>query len=589
MKQFLKFTLATIVGLFISFIFLGAIMAFSFIGLVSSAWKNTVSVKSNSVLELNINYDVPERTPNSFMAVFSTNDELSTLGLDDILPMINNAKKDTKIKGIYLKTNLNNTGYATALEIRNALADFKKTGKFIYASAPYYDEKNYYLASIADSIFIEKSGGILMNGISANLMFYKGALEKMGVEMQIIKVGAYKGAVETFSRKDLSPENREQISVYINHLYRTVLNSISESRHIDTAKLHNAFNNFTIQTPSQAIAFGLIDKMAYNDEIQSIIKSKLKIKAKEDLNIIKANAYTKTDFNFDKDVKESKDKIAVIYAVGEIIDGEGSDETAGSITLSKAIAKAREDKNIKAIVLRVNSPGGSSLASDIIMRELLLCKGIKPIVVSMGDVAASGGYYISAMADSIIAMPNTITGSIGVFGLFPNMQGLLKDKIGITFESVKTGQYSDFGRVDRPLNETDRMYLQSMVNRIYDDFTSLVEKGRKMDSVTVEGLAQGRVWTAKDAIANKLVDSYGGINDAIKIAAYKANLKNYSLVSFPKQEDPFTKFFNNGANTMMENKMKQDLGIFFTYYKTLQTSVHTQGFQMRLPYNFQIQ
>ena len=428
-----------------------------------------------------------------------------------------------------------------------------------------------------------------MNGISANLMFYKGALEKMGVEMQIIKVGAYKGAVETFSRKDLSPENREQISVYINHLYRTVLNSISESRHIDTAKLHNAFNNFTIQTPSQAIAFGLIDKMAYNDEIQSIIKSKLKIKAKEDLNIIKANAYNKTDFNFDKDVKESKDKIAVIYAVGEIIDGEGSDETVGSITLGKAIAKAREDKNIKAIVLRVNSPGGSSLASDIIMRELLLCKGIKPIVVSMGDVAASGGYYISAMADSIIAMPNTITGSIGVFGLFPNMQGLLKDKIGITFESVKTGQYSDFGRVDRPLNETDRMYLQSMVNRIYDDFTSLVEKGRKMDSVTVEGLAQGRVWTAKDAIANKLVDSYGGINDAIKIAAYKANLKNYSLVSFPKQEDPFTKFFNNGANTMMENKMKQDLGIFFTYYKTLQTSVHTQGFQMRLPYNFQIQ
>jgi protease IV len=589
MKQFLKYTLATIVGIFISFIFLGALLFFALIGLVSSASKNTVSVKNNSVLELNINYDVPERTPNDFMAIFSKEDENTILGLDEILPMINNAKNDSKIKGIYLKTNLNNTGYATALEIRNALAEFKKAGKFIYTSAPYYDEKNYYLASIADSIFIEKGGSILMNGLSANLMFYKGALEKLGVEMQVIKVGSYKGAVETFSRNDLSPENREQINVYINHLYRTVLNSISESRHIDTAKLNNAFNNFTIQTPNQALAFGLIDKMAYNDEIEKMIKSKLKLKAKDELNIIKASAYTKSNFKNKKDLKESKDKIAVIYAVGEIMDGEGSDETIGSTTLSKAIAKARDDKNIKAIVLRVNSPGGSSLASDIIMHEILLCKGIKPVIVSMGDVAASGGYYISAMADSIIAMPNTITGSIGVFGLFPNMQGLLKDKIGITFESVKTGQYSDFGRVDRPLNETDRMYLQSMVNRIYDDFTGVVEKGRKMDSVTVEGLAQGRVWTAKDAIANKLVDSYGGINEAIKIAAFKAKINNYSLVSFPKQEDPFSKIFNNGANTMMENKMKQDLGIFYNYYKTLQTSVHTQGFQMRLPYNFQIQ
>ncbi len=588
MKQFLKYTLATIVGVFITFIFLGAVLFFTFLGIVSSAGKNKVSVQQNSVLELTIDYDVPERSPNDFMAVFG-NSESAVLGLDEILPMINNAKNDPKIKGIYLKTNLNNTGYATALEIRNALADFKTSGKFLYTAAPYYDEKNYFIASVADSIFIERSGGILMNGLSANLMFYKGALEKLGVEMQVIKVGAYKGAVESFSRTDLSPENKEQISVYINHLYRSILNAIGESRKIDTAKLHNAINNFDIKTPAQAIAFGLIDKMAYNDEIEKSIKNKLKLAAKDELNIVKAGTYAKSGYTETKEGKDTKDKIAIIYAVGEIMDGEGDDETIGSTTLSKAIIKAREDKNVKAIVLRVNSPGGSSLASDIIMREIALCKGVKPVIVSMGDVAASGGYYISAMADSIIAMPNTITGSIGVFGLFPNMQGLLKDKIGITFESVKTGQYSDFGRVDRPLNETDKMYLQSMVNRIYDDFTNVVEKGRKMDSITVESLAQGRVWAAKDALDKKLIDSYGGINEAIKIAAYKSKIKNYTLVTFPKQEDPFSKIFSNGANTMMENKMKQDLGIFYNYYKTLQTSVNTQGFQMRLPYNFQIQ
>lgn len=588
MKQFLKYTLATIVGVFITFIFLGAVLFFTFLGVVSSAGKNKVSVKQNSVLELNINYDVPERSPNDFMAIFGNSDN-TILGLDELLPMISNAKTDPKIKGIFLKTNLNNTGYATALEIRNALADFKTSGKFLYTSAPYYDEKNYFIASVADSIFIERSGGILMNGLSANLMFYKGALDKLGVEMQVIKVGAYKGAVESFSRNDLSPENREQISVYINHLYRSVLSSISESRKIDTSKLHNAFNHFDIKTPTQAIAFGLIDKVAYNDEIEKSIKNKLKLTSKDELNIVKAGTYAKSGYTEKKEGKDSKDKIAIIYAVGEIMDGEGDDATIGSTTLSKAIIKAREDKNVKAIVLRVNSPGGSSLASDIIMREIVLCKGIKPVIVSMGDVAASGGYYISAMADSIIAMPNTITGSIGVFGLFPNMQSLLKDKIGITFESVKTGEYSDFGRVDRPLNETDKMYLQSMVNRIYDDFTNVVEKGRKLDSITVEGLAQGRVWAAKDALDKKLIDSYGGINEAIKIAAYKAKIKDYNLVTFPKQEAPFSKLFNNGANTMMENKMKQDLGVFYNYYKTLQTSINTQGFQMRLPYNFQIQ
>lgn len=586
MKQFLKYTLATVFGIFITFIFLGFLLFFTIIGIADSAGRDKVSVKDNSVLELNINYDVPERSPNDFFAAFAGPDDMDILGLNDILSVIDEASKDSKIKGIVLKSNLNNTGYATALEIRNALTAFKKTGKFVYAYAPYYDEKNYYIASIADSVFIEKSGGVMFNGLSANLMFFQGALEKMGVEMQVIKVGAYKGAVETFSRKELSDENREQISVYINSLYKTFLTAVCESRKLDTAALNNAIDNFTIQTPSQAVSFGLIDKMTYEDVMITSIKNKIGVKGKKDLNIIKAGQYK---YKIKKDEDAHENRIALIYAVGEIMDGEGNDETIGSVTLSKAIAKAREDKHVKAIVLRVNSPGGSSLASDIIMREIELCKGVKPVIVSMGDVAASGGYYISAPADSIVALPNTITGSIGVFGLFPNMQGLLNDKMGLTFESVKTGKYSDFGRVDRPLSEVDRLYLQTMVNRIYDDFTGVVERGRNLDSATVESLAQGRVWTAGDALSRKLIDCFGGLDDAIKIAAYKAGIKDYAVVEYPKQDDPFKKLFGNKANTMMEEKMAADLGIFFNYYKTLESSVRVQGFQMRLPFNLMVQ
>ncbi len=586
MKQFLKYTLATVFGVFITFIVLGILLFFTIMGLAGSNGKKGATVKDNSVIELNINYDVPERTAQSFMAIFSQGDEDAKIGLNDILELINNATTDTKVKGIYLKTNLNNTGYATTLEIRNALENFKKSGKFIYAYAPYYDEKNYYLASVADSIFIENAGSVMLNGLSANIMFYKGALDKLGVEMQVIKVGAYKGAVEAFSRNELSAENKEQIGVYINNIYRTFLIAVSTSRKIDTATLNKAFNEFIIQTPAQAIAFGLIDKSTYSADINLSIRRKLGLKEKEELNLIKAGAYAS---NMENDEEKSSDKIAVIYAVGEIMEGEGDDETIGSVTLSKSIAKAREDKNVKAIVLRVNSPGGSSLASDVIMHEIVLCNGIKPVIVSMGDVAASGGYYISAMADSIIAMPNTITGSIGVFGLFPNMHVLLNEKMGLTFESVKTGKYSDFGRIDRPLTEIDRLYLQNMVNRIYDDFTGVVEKGRNLDSVTVEKLAQGRVWTASDALSNKLIDSYGGINDAIKIAAYKAKLKKYSICNYPKQDDPFKKLFGGKTNSMIESKMASDLGIFYNYYKTLQTSIKTQGFQMRLPFNFIIQ
>lgn len=585
MKEFLKYTFATIVGLFITFIFLGVLLFFTIMGLVSSAGKKSVSVKDNSILELHVDYDIQERTNTDFASIINQNSESQNLGLDEILELINHAKKDNKIKGIFLKTNITGTGYATMLEIRNALKDFKTSGKFIYTIAPYYDEKNYYLACVADSIFIDRSGSVLLNGLTANVMFYKGALEKLGVEMQYVKVGNYKGAVEAFTRSDLSAENRMQISEYVHDLYNTIVYTIGESRKIDTATINKAFNEFTIQTPDQAVQFGLIDRLTYSDEVLSSIKNRLKVKKEDELNVIKASSYS----NDKEDKKDHKDKIAIVYAVGEIIDGEGNQSTIGSISMAKAIAKARDDKNVKAIVLRVNSPGGSSIASDIISREIALCKGKKPVIVSMSDVAASGGYYISAFADTIIALPNTITGSIGVFGLFPNMHELLVNKMGLSFESVKTGKYSDFARVDQPLSEVDRFYLQNMVNRIYDDFTNVVEKGRGLDSAAVEALAQGRVWTAKQALSLKLIDSYGGINDAIKIAAYMAKLKEYSISEYPKIEDPFTQLFKESSSSVMERKLASDLGIFYSYYKTLQTGLRVQGFQMRLPFEISIQ
>lgn len=584
MKEFLKYTFATIVGVFITMLLLGLLLFFTIAGLISSAGKKTVQVKDNSILELKLDYDVPERTNQDFSTMFDPEGN-GMAGLDQILSSIEKASTDPKIKGIFLRTNINGSGYATILEIRNALKTFKSKGKFIYALSPYYDEKNYYLASVADSVFIEKSGSVLFNGLTANVVFVKGFLDKIGVEAQFIKVGAYKGAIETYTRTELSPENKLQITEQVNDIYRSVVSGIGESRKMDTALIAKTFNDFSIQTSQQAVTFGLLDGIVYEDQVYAKIKKRLKIKEEDDLNLTTPASYIGSE---EKD-NNSKDKIAIVYAVGEIIDGEGNQSVIGSESMKKAIKKAREDKDVKAIVLRINSPGGSSMASDVIAREISMCKGKKPVIVSMGDVAASGGYYIAAMADTIIALPNTITGSIGVFGLFPNMHELLTNKIGLTFESVKTGPHSDFGRVDQPLTETDRLYLQTRVNQIYSDFTQVVSKGRGLDSATVENLAQGRVWTATQALKLKLIDSYGGIDDAIKIAAFMSKTKNYHTVNYPKIEDPFTQFFNKGTNTMMENRMKTELGVFYQFYKIFQSSVHTQGYQMRLPFHLVIQ
>jgi len=582
MKDFIKYTFATITGLFLTGFILGLLL---FLTALSYVGDKKVEVKSNSVLEVKIDYDVPERSNDDFTLAFMNPEQSShSTGLDKILKSIKDAKKDPKIKGIYLKTDINNTGFATLLEIRNALQDFKTSGKFIYSIAPHYEEKNYYLACVADSVFIQKSGLILFNGLSVNVVFLKGLLEKVGVEMQYTKAGAFKGAIEKYSRTDLSPENRLQITEQVNALFSVLVQGIGESRHIDTAKIASLFNNFSLKTPAMAVEAGLLDGIVYEDELHEIIKTKLKIEDKEEINFISASKYTSDK----SDKKDSEDKIAIVYAVGEIVDGKGNQSVIGAEPMVKALKNAREDENVKAIVLRINSPGGSSFASDVIAREVALCKGIKPVVVSMGDVAASGGYYIAAMADTIIALQNTITGSIGVFGLFPNMQELLTNKLGLSFETVNTGKYSDFGRVDRPLSEEDRMFLQMHVDRIYDEFTGIVEKGRNLDSVYVESLAQGRVWSATQAKSLKLIDTYGGISDALAIASYMAKIKEYRTEAYPKIDNPFAKFLNDGTESLLDTRLKAKLGVLYPFVQILENIQNSNAIQMRMPFEIQI-
>lgn len=581
MKEFFKYVLATITGMFLSFIILGFVFFIMIAGMMAFFEPEKPEVKDKSVLELSLHYDIPERTPdNPFEALFSGDESGQILGLDKLIGSIEKAKDDDKIKGIYLKLDYMVAGFATLEELRDALLDFKSTGKFIYCYANYYSEKNYYLASVSDSIFMNPSGEVVVDGISANITFLKGLFDKMGVEMQLIKVGKYKGAGETFCRNNLSEPNKEQISRYIGELHKHFIEKVSQARKIDREHLRRLSDDLLVESNAQAIREHLIDGLLYEDQVKDALKRALKLKKEDKTEIIKIADYAKSGSK--KQKGKTDGKIAVIYAVGEIGMGNGDDESIGAEKLVKALAKARDNEKIKAVVLRINSPGGSALASDIIWREVVLCKAKKPVIVSMGDIAASGGYFIAAPADTIVAQPNTLTGSIGVFMIVPNMKGLLNDKLGINLETVNTGKYSDLGRPDRALNEEELRFLQRSVNRIYDDFTGKVEQGRNLDSVWVDSIAQGRIWVATDAVKVGLVDVIGGLNKAVEIAAWKAGLKNYKVVALPKMEHPLEKLFQK--TTSPEEKVKQALGEYYLFFNQVKNIRENTGMMQRLPF-----
>ena len=590
MKQFFKFVLASIVGILITTFLLVIII----IGIIYSAsGDKTVEVEPNSVLRMAFTTPITERTPNNPLAGldFLGLDKDKSTGLNDILANIKKAKTDDNIKGIFLDESYMTSGQATTEEIRNALIDFKKSGKFVVAYAEIYTQGFYYLASVADKVYVNPKGMIEFHGFSSQITFLKGALDKLGIEAQIIKVGTYKSAVEPLVLTKMSDANRLQVTSYLGSLYDHFLTGISKSRGINKDSLFNYANQMRIQQPEDALKLKLVDGLKYKDEILDNLKKRSGTTSK-DLKSIELGEYTKSNpekEDKDDDNSSSKNRIAIVYASGEISGGEGDDNTIGSERISKALRKVRLDNKVKAVVLRVNSPGGSSLASDVIWREVMLTKKVKPIIVSMGDVAASGGYYISCAADSIIAQPNTITGSIGIFAILPNLQKLFNDKLGVTFDGVKTGKYADLGDVNRPLTPDERLILQNSVNHGYDDFTKAVAEGRHKTQAYINSIGQGRVWTGTQALQNGLVDRLGNINDAIASAAKKAKIKNYNLVSYPEQKSFLNQLSGDVTVEARTRMLKSELGDSYKVYEQIKGITQMMRTpQTRLPYDIVI-
>ncbi len=578
-------------GILVTGVVITLIIVFSIIGSFKEAMKmgedKTFVVKSNAVLRINLNGDINDRGAKNPFGDFDLGPFMPKghIGLNDILAELKHAKEDKNIKGIYLEISEPAAGFATLEEIRNALLDFKTSKKFIYAYAEGYSQKAYYVASVSDKVYLNPQGGMEVKGLSSQIMFYKNMLEKLDVEVQIFRHGKFKSAIEPFMLDKMSDANRAQVETYLGSIWDQMVAGISKQRGITVTDINNMANTLAVKSADDAVKLKLIDELKYEDEVFSTLKKTIGIDEKEKISFVSLNEYADTP---GKRVN-SKNKIAVIYAVGEIESGDGNDNSIGSANLVKAIREARLDDNIKAIVLRVNSPGGSALASDVIWRETLLAKQAKPLIVSMGDVAASGGYYISCAADRIFAQPNTITGSIGVFGLVPNAQKALSSKLGITIDTVNTNKHSDVGTILRGATKDEHDYIQQGVEHIYDVFITKVGEGRHMPKSNVDSVGQGRVWSGTDALKINLVDEIGGMNDAIAYAAKAAKLKEYKTVDLPKRKDPIQELLGTSKDEMETRAIKTKLGEQYIYLQQIKHVLTLKGVQARLPYEMIIE
>ena len=475
--------------------------------------------------------------------------------------------------------------FATLEEIRNELIDFKKSKKFVVAYGELADQKSYYLCSVADKVYLNPAGELVLNGLSSNVMYLKNMFEKIGVNPELIRHGKFKSAGEPLIADKMSDANREQISSYLGSLYQTMVNGIATARKKQISEVENIVNQLLIQHPEDAVKLGMADGLKYDDEIETEFK-KL-IGNDENLKFVTLEKYSNTP---NINVSTSEDKIAIIYCDGEIVSGESGDDNMGSETIAKAIKKARLDDKYKAIVLRINSPGGSAMASDVIWREVVLAKKAKPIIVSMGSVAASGGYYIAAPADVIVAEPNTITGSIGVFGLMINAKELLNNRLGINVETVKFGEYADLGSIDRPLTTAERAIIQRGVDRIYNDFITKVAEGRKLKNEQVESIAQGRVWAAIDAKKIGLVDEFGGLDKALAIAKTKAKITDCRIINFPEMKDPIETLISDMSGQASMFLTKRSLTAEqFKLYTDFEKLMHYRGVQARMSFDVNVQ
>ncbi len=562
MKQFFKILFATLCALVIFSI----LIFITFVGAIAgSASSEQTAVMKNSILTLDLTEAILEQGMEDPLGMLS-NKPTSVTGLNDILNSIKAAKADDKIKGIYIKTGGCPIGWASLQEIRTALEDFKKSDKFIVAYGEVSDQKSYYISSVSNQLYLNPAGGIEFNGLSLTSMFYKGTLDKLDVKTEAFHCGKFKGAYEPYKLEKFSDPNRYQLSVLLGDLYAEFLRAVSQKTGTDTATLAAMANNGTIKFPKDALANKFIDGTIYADSVESILRTKLALKEKDKLHFISPSDYAGSI----TEKSNSKNKIAILYAEGAIYDGEGT-EDIHSKDFTKTIRKIAKDDNIKAVVLRVNSPGGSALASEIIYHELMQLRKKKPIIVSMGNYAASGGYYISCAADSIFADHNTLTGSIGVVGVMFNIGDMMKNKLGVTTDAVKTGQFSDFPNMTRPMTDLERNWIQSYLDSTYILFKSRVANARNLSMDQVEELAQGHVYSGKLGKELKLVDELGNINRALSSAASKANLKEYEIVEYPKPIDKIEEIISSISGKKREEaSIKKLLGDDYIVYQEIQ-------------------
>ncbi|MDR0224122.1 MAG: signal peptide peptidase SppA [Myroides odoratus] len=585
--KFLRNLLATLLGLFIFFglLFFGLIV---FAAVAGSSDK--VIVKNNSVLTLDLSTVQYDYGGKFSYKDFNFSDE-SKDGVSNVLMAIEQAKEDDRIKGISLLNNVSSLGFVQRREIREKLQDFKQSGKFVVSYADTFSQGEYYLSSVADTVYVNPVGGVDFRGLSTEILYLKGLQDQTGVHMEVIRHGKYKSAVEPYLEKQMSEANREQITVFLNSIWGTLVNDISKSRNISVDSLNAIATNLAARTPERALQVKLVDKVAYEDEYHAGIKKALDLAQDKEYNKIDVLEYIKAGAPSTK--KTTTDQIAVIYAQGQILNGEGNVSFIGEGSVNRALRKARQNDKVKAIVLRVNSPGGSALTSELIWREIELTKKVKPVIVSMGDLAASGGYYISCGADRIFADPATITGSIGVFGMLPNFS-TLATKYGVNAEQVKTHQnaasYSPFRKVD----ESFKTEVTESIEFIYETFVNRVAAGRGMTFEKVDEIAQGRVWTGVDALEKGLVDELGGLDAAIAYAASKVEIEDYNVVSYPEYELKFNDLLRNflGASIMQtqDELLKEKIGQEnFEMMERLNYFNSLKGAQAIMPFEIKIQ
>ncbi|SDC36829.1 signal peptide peptidase SppA [Niabella drilacis] len=584
MRSFFKIFLAS----FLAILVFCAVAFFFFMGMAGSAVSSAIPVISDkSVLKIDLGEAYVELPSSDIQSMVQEKSLAETPSLYDVLRLIKKAKTDDRIKAIYLVANGNANGFASSDEIRTALADFKGSGKEIIAFGNTMTQKAYSVANIANKVYVSPSGDFEWVGYRVSYLFLKGALDKLQINPQIFYAGKFKSATEPLRAEKMTEANQLQTRAWLNDLYADLLQKTAVARKLDTALLHQWANEGVVVTPQIAAARNLIDGVRYDDELQAELKRRLKIDSTGRINFVTVGQYAQVN----KDLGGSGEKIALIYAAGNIVDGKEEEGVISDGAYVELLRKARLDQSIKAIVVRVNSGGGSALASDHIWREMKMAKAVKPLVVSFGDVAASGGYYMSCAADSIFALPGTLTGSIGVFGVIPDMSAFLKNKLGVTFDGVSTGPLANAGSIDHPMTEQERKIVQGSIERIYEQFKQRVAEGRKRDTAYIETIAQGRVWTGLRAKEIGLIDRYGGLQDAIDAAAKKAGLKEFSVKEYPRYGSLLERILGLNKSNSSETMVKQELGPEYArvYQQLRSVKQMINSIQARLPFEFFVQ